>query len=145
MQRTIDVDVVGGRWGRRLPPHTLQQGPRAPTFIFILLHPSHDTFLNFTCKSLLVTNSNIISMKIMSYQKSLHWVSSPSCWSTCQFPCRSPHQPSLSNSMTSTPITTSNIFMSIINRQSLISKVFSRYLHSPVKLVQQQSYKKWFE
>ena len=38
----------------------------------------------------------------------------------------------LSTSMTSTPITTSNIIsMSIINRQSLISKVFSRHLHSP--------------
>ena len=31
-----------------------------------------------------------------------------------------------------TPITTSNIIsMSIINRQSLIGKVYSRYLHSP--------------
>ena len=38
----------------------------------------------------------------------------------------------LSTSMTSTPITTSNIIsMSIINHQSLIGKVFSRYLHSP--------------
>ena len=37
----------------------------------------------------------------------------------------------LSTSMTSTPITSSNIIsLSIINRQSLISKVFSRYLHS---------------
>ena len=38
----------------------------------------------------------------------------------------------LSTSMTSTPITISNIIsMSIINRQSLIGKVYSRYLHSP--------------
>ena len=38
----------------------------------------------------------------------------------------------LSTSMTITPITNSNIIsMSIINRQSLIGKVFSRYLHSP--------------
>merc|ERR1712218_227970 len=38
----------------------------------------------------------------------------------------------LSTFMTSTPITTSNITsMSIINRQSLIGKVYSRYLHSP--------------
>ena len=38
----------------------------------------------------------------------------------------------LSTSMTSTPITTSNIIsMSIINCQSLISNVYSRYLHSP--------------
>ena len=36
----------------------------------------------------------------------------------------------LSTSMTSIPITTAyNISMSINNRQSLISKVFSRYLH----------------
>ena len=37
----------------------------------------------------------------------------------------------LSTSLSSTPITTSNIIsISIINRQSHISKVFSRYLHS---------------
>ena len=38
----------------------------------------------------------------------------------------------LSTSMTSTPMTTSNIIsLSIINCQSLISKVLSRYLYSP--------------
>ena len=42
-----------------------------------------------------------------------------------------PVNSSLSTSMTITPITTSNIISKSINRQSLISKVFSRYLHLP--------------
>ena len=38
--------------------------------------------------SMSITNSNINSIKTMPYQRSLHWLSSPSYWSPCQLPCR---------------------------------------------------------